>query len=234
MARSKRAVWNPLTELLRHIVQGLIWVIGQVIYRYWFSLSYRGRENLPQAKPYLLAANHTSHLDGPAIIAALGKHPANVCSLAAKDYFFNHPVKGWLCKTFLNMIPLERGEQAFTFKYLSECHRISSRKKIILIFPEGTRSLSGELQSFKPGLGLLASRLNVPIVPVYVHGTYYALPKGRRFPGRHPVYVAFGTPLDTAAYQARYESAHKRRLYREIADDVHAAVARLRDQRMTH
>ena len=66
----------------------------------------------------------------------------------------------------------------------------------LLIFPEGTRSLDGELQPFKSGiLSLLIYGPNVPIIPAYIDGTYHALPKGQNLPKKHPVRIIFGEPL---------------------------------------
>ena len=66
----------------------------------------------------------------------------------------------------------------------------------LLIFSEGTRSLDGNLQPFKPGiLSLLIYGPNVPIIPAYIDGTYHALPKGQNLPKKHPVRIIFGEPL---------------------------------------
>lgn len=65
----------------------------------------------------------------------------------------------------------------------------------VLIYPEETRSLSGELQSFRPGVGLLAVELGVPVVPIHLHGLYELLPKGSWAPRRGPVEVTIGAPL---------------------------------------
>ena len=66
----------------------------------------------------------------------------------------------------------------------------------LLIFPEGTRSLDGQLQPFKQGvLSLLIYGPNVPVIPAHIVGTYHALPKGQNLPKKHPVRIVFGEPL---------------------------------------
>ncbi|MGB5933698.1 MAG: lysophospholipid acyltransferase family protein, partial [Anaerolineae bacterium] len=65
----------------------------------------------------------------------------------------------------------------------------------VLIYPEGTRSLSGEMQPFKPGVGLLAVELGVPVVPIHLRGLYAILAKGSSVPRRGPVNVTIGAPL---------------------------------------
>ena len=69
------------------------------------------------------------------------------------------------------------------------------QQKHLIWFPEGQRSPSGAVQPFKPGIALLLEHFQLPIVPVYMHGTYEALPRGKRFPRLRQVTVVFGTPL---------------------------------------
>jgi 1-acyl-sn-glycerol-3-phosphate acyltransferase len=83
------------------------------------------------------------------------------------------------------------------------------------VYPEGTRSLSGKLQPFRTGSGLLATGLRVPVVPVAVEGTFALLPKGRRRPRRGPVTVRFGRPVQLDPFEDRARAA--RRLEREVA-----------------
>jgi long-chain acyl-CoA synthetase len=93
-------------------------------------------------------------------------------------------------------------------------------------FPEGERSTSGELLPFRPGIGLQLRRFPRPAVPVYVHGTFEALPRGRRWPRRRPVTVTFGPPLDPrrlAGSEVSPEEAARR-----VVRGLEAAVAALR------
>ena len=70
------------------------------------------------------------------------------------------------------------------------------RGNILVWFPEGWRSMDGSLMPFLPGIGVLVHRTPVPIVPVYIHGTFEAWPRQHRFPYPHPLTVRFGRPLD--------------------------------------
>lgn len=204
-----------------------MWIGGNILYRSWFQLSCQGREYLPRLQGYIIAANHVSHLDGPAIVAAQSIHIGRVHSLAARDYFFDSPLKAWLCDRCLNMIPFRR--QGSFRDCLTQCQQLVAKGDILLVFPEGTRSLAGTLQPFKPGLGLLAVQLGVPIVPAYIQGTYQALPKGKLIPRPHPIRVSFGKPIDPAAYEEARTLLDSRQLYRQIVADVRRAVADLRD-----
>lgn len=211
---------------VREAIQALIWVSGTLIYKHWFQLNCQGLENLPQDRGYIIAANHTSHLDGPAIVAAQGQPLNHIYSLAAADYFFNHPSKGWICQNCLNMIPFQR--RGKFLNCLPTCQDVIAHKKSILFFPEGTRSLTGELQPLKLGLGRLVLSLNAPIVPAYIRGTYQALPKGSYFPKRHPIHVSFGPPLEFTHYQTqRHKVGDHHQIYREIVNDVYIAIQEL-------
>ncbi|MBN3927455.1 lysophospholipid acyltransferase family protein [Nostoc sp. NMS4] len=215
-------------SILKPVVHNFIWFGGRAIYYFWFNLTSHGTNNLPKSESYLIVANHVSHLDGSAIIAAQGIHSKDVYSLAAKDYFFNQPIKGWFCINFLNMIPIERNGNSLD--YLHKCKEILLQGKYILMFPEGTRSINGELQSLKLGLGFLALKLNVSIVPVYVHGTYTALPKGQHLPKKHPIHVRFGEPLKISLYKEKQKTMSNRELYQEIVNDVKSAIEQLRKE----
>ena len=167
------------------------------IYRNYFSLECQGLEHIPQGRPYIIMPNHTSHLDTLTVITALGTKAYRLWTLAARDYWFATRLQGWFARTCLNALPIER-EGNFTefLQDLRAANEVMALNNGLLIFPEGTRSLDGNLQPFKPGvLSLLIYGPNVPIIPAYIEGTYHALPKGKNLPKRHPVRIIFGEPL---------------------------------------
>src|SRR5262249_3149367 len=98
----------------------------------------------------------------------------------------------------------------------------------VLIYPEGRRSITGELLSFKPGIGLLGVELGVPIVPCLVEGTYASLPKGKRWPRRSKIRVTVAPPVTMEAYRAQHADMDRVALYRRIADDVRGVIAGMR------
>jgi 1-acyl-sn-glycerol-3-phosphate acyltransferase len=110
---------------------------------------------------------------------------------------------------------------------LPACQEIIRQHKSILFFPEGTRSATGTLQPFKLGLGMLAVKLNVPIVPTLVQGTYRALPKGKYLPKRYPIRVTFGSPVKCDRYLLTHNLGHERQIYREIVNAVALEVQNL-------
>ena len=166
-------------------------------YRHYFSLECQGLEHIPQGRPYIIIPNHTSHLDTLTVITALGTKAYRLWTLAARDYWFATRLQGWFARTCLNALPIER-EGNFTefLRDLRAANEVMALNNGLLIFPEGTRSLDGNLQPFKPGvLSLLIYGPNVPIIPAYIEGTYHALPKGQNLPKRNPVRIIFGEPL---------------------------------------
>ena len=104
---------------------------------------------------------------------------------------------------------------------------ILSAGESVLIFPEGTRSRTGQIQKFKPGVGLIALELCVPIVPAYIGGTYEALPTGKAFPRRQRVKVFFGPTISVEAYRSHGTRTVADERYRQIATEVHTAIVEL-------
>jgi len=193
----------------------------------WITVD--GREYLERLDgPVLLAANHQSHMDGPVILAALpGRLRARVAPAMAKEFFkahffpqqhtwrqrFTNGLNYYLAAFFFNAFPLPQREAGArqTLKYIGE---MTGAGWSILIFPEGERSPSGTMKPFRGGIGMIASRLEVPVVPVRIDGVDRLMPTGSSFvrPGR--VRVAFGAPIhlrgdDYAALAAQVEAAVK-------------------------
>lgn len=229
-SREQESRYLDKTDAQRLIGHGFRWAT-RLVYRAAFSLDGVGMENLPSSGPYIIAANHSSHLDSAAIISLLGRSARDLHVLGAKDYFFDGRLKGWLVSTCLNVLPFDRHENFLRSLGLSQ--RAVQMGRSLLIFPEGTRSRTGEIAEFKPGLGLLALELGVPVVPTYIHGTYDALPVGKMLPRRAPVRVTFGVPVAVDEYRIRCEREPRYPLYREITRHVQAAVADLSEQATT-
>jgi long-chain acyl-CoA synthetase len=191
----------------------------------WFGFEVRGAERLP-AGGFIVAANHCSHLDTGAVVTAFGRRGGELFVMGARDYFFNRRLKGWFFHTFLKVIPFDRTEKVIEGLRLARAVLTSGRP--VLIYPEGKRSAGGELQPFKPGIGLLGVELGVPIVPCLVEGTYAALPKGKKWPRRSHIRVTFGPPVTMEGYRARHADMERVELYRRIADDVRGAIVKMR------
>jgi long-chain acyl-CoA synthetase len=144
--------------------------------------------------PVLFVANHTSHLDSVLLLSALPvRHRRRVAVAAAADYFFARPPLGSGVALLLNAFPFSR--TTAVRPTLEHCATLLDTKWSILLYPEGTRSVTGTLGDFKAGVGLLAVELEVPVVPVHLDGLQRILPKGRTLPRRGPVAATFGRAM---------------------------------------
>lgn len=189
------------------------------------GIASEGLEHLPAKGPFLLAANHTSHLDAFAVLAALGDRAWEVSLVGARDYFFNRTWKRLILPQALHIIPFDR--EGDFLEGLRLCREAIGQGRSLLIFPEGTRSRTGELLPFKAGVGVLAVELGLPIIPTAIRGTYQALPKGRAVPRRHPIRVAFGAPILPGSPDGGDEATPYER-YRHVVERVLGAVEALR------
>src|SRR4029453_16775260 len=159
--------------------------------------------------PVIFAANHQSHMDAPVILAALPP-PIRYCLTTAmakeffKPHFFpeHHTRREWLTNSlnyylaalFFNAFPLPQREAGArqTLRYIGS---VLAEGWSVLIFPEGRRSDPGGIGRFRPGIGMIAARLGVPVVPVRIHGLDKVLHPSWKMarPGR--VRVSFGAPI---------------------------------------
>jgi 1-acyl-sn-glycerol-3-phosphate acyltransferase/long-chain acyl-CoA synthetase len=155
-----------------------------------------GLENLPK-NGFLLCSNHSSHLDTAALIVASKKSIHNCAMLAAQDYFFKGNFKEKLILALMALIPVNRHARASELKKLIQHCRdmIEQKQAMLVMYPEGTRTLTGEIQDFKPGPVWLAKKMEIPVVPAYIDGTYRSLPKGLSWPRPKRVTVYFGAPI---------------------------------------
>ena len=218
------------TSRLSAILAGLFRFGVRGIYRHYFSIRCGGLENLPREQPYIIAPNHSSHLDTLAIMTVLGSESKRLRVLAAKDYWFSTRFKSWFSGELLKFVPFDR--HANFLQGLRISQEVLKQNECLLIYPEGTRSVTGELQPFKPGLGLLAYETGSPIIPAYIDGTYRALPKGKNFPRKSRVQVTFGKPIMPPSRDEMRDvdaaSGLEHETYRKLADAVRAEIEALR------
>ena len=169
-----------------------------------------GRENLPR-EAAVFCANHESNVDPPALFLAL--HPRLHVLYKAELHKF--PVMGNVFDVG-GFVPIDRGDRT---KWMASINRGAESLKAgnsFLIFPEGTRSRSGELLPFKKGGFLMAVQAQVPIVPVAIHGGRMSMQKGSPIVRPVTLTVRIGTPIPTAGLAASDRDA----LIRRVRDDV--------------
>ena len=150
----------------------------------------KGANHIPQHTSFIVAANHSSHLDMGAIKVALGDAGKDLTSLAAADYFFRNRYRRAYFKHFTNLVPMERSGSIR--KSMDVAERVLRRGRSMVVFPEGTRSVTGEMADFLPSLGYLAMRAETGVLPAHVAGSFEALPKGAALPRARELTVSFG------------------------------------------
>ena len=153
-----------------------------------------GHENLRTNRSLVIVANHCSHIDTLCLLAALPLRKLHrAFPAAASDYFFQSVPRLWAAAIFVNALPFAR--QARVRQSLSLCRELLANPgTILIIFPEGTRSTTGEVGEFKSGIGALVAGRDVAVAPCFIDGSFQAWPKGKRFPRPRKVRLIVGTP----------------------------------------
>lgn len=186
-----------------------------------FRLKVYGKENVNKVKgAAIFAPNHASFLDPP-LSAVASPRPLQ---FFARHTLFRNRFFGTLI-THLNAIPVHReAPEIGEFKALL---KLLKQDKLVLLFPEGTRTMSGEHQEAKSGLGFIALKARVPIIPVYIHGSYEAWPKEARFPRFTKISITIGEPISLDHWLNKKSTDKKD--YHEIVDLVMEKIRELRD-----
>ena len=153
-----------------------------------------GHQNLRTNRSLVIVANHCSHLDTLCLLAALPLRKLHrAFPAAASDYFFQSVPRLWAAAILVNALPFAR--QARVRQSLSLCRELLAHPgTILIIFPEGTRSTTGEVGEFKSGIGALVAGRDVSVAPCFIDGSFQAWPKGKRFPHPRKVRLVIGTP----------------------------------------
>jgi len=169
----------------------LYWIgasISRAICRIFGRMRVIGRENIPKTGGVLLCGNHVSYIDPP----ALGCHVGRLVHFMAKIELFKIPVLGFLIRS-VGAFPVKRGtadrgalKQAIEFLHNGE---------VVGMFPEGQRSLTGELREAEAGVGMIVLRAKVPVIPVALVNTEKLLPPHKMFFKFTHIKVVYGEPI---------------------------------------
>ncbi len=167
--------------------------LNRLVARGVFGLRVEGSEHLPSEGPYVVTPNHVSYLDSFAVGAALGYRRLEDTYWAGwAGAAFGNPVNR-LFSRLARVVPIDPDRAGLSSLAFSAA--VLDRGKNLVWFPEGERSPTGDLQRFQPGIGLLLDHFRVPVVPVFVHGTGEAMPRGQGLPRPAKVTVSFGAPV---------------------------------------
>ncbi|HJT45506.1 MAG TPA: lysophospholipid acyltransferase family protein [Chthoniobacterales bacterium] len=187
-------------DMLVYGLRSLCALIIRGLLRIYNRFEIIGQENLRTNRSLVIVANHCSHLDTLCLLAALPLRKLHrAFPVAASDYFFQRVPRLWAAAVLVNALPF--GRHSRTRKSLMICDQLLANPgTILIIFPEGTRSTTGEINEFKSGVGALVAGKDVAVVPCFIDGSFKAWPKGKRLPRPGKVRLLIGEPRN---YRAR-------------------------------
>ena len=201
----------------------------RVWFRVYFYLYHRGRvyntERLPAQGAFILAGNHIGFLDPPFFGLACQRE----AFFMARDTLFHNPLANWILRSW-NCVPISRDRGDISA--MRTVLRMLGEGKAVLMFPEGTRSEDGEFQKARAGIGMIAARAKVPIVPMRIFGTDRALPRGTSFPRPARVEIKFGEPFlyPLPADFEKLRGAAVKEVYFDIGREIMRRIAALKPQ----
>jgi long-chain acyl-CoA synthetase len=217
-----------IPELLKSLGGRTVTLAQRALYERLLRTKYEGRSNIPYHTNFIVAANHSSHLDMGLVKMALNDAGEDLVALAAADYFFDTKYKRAYMENFTNLVPMERSGSLR--QSLRHARAYLDRGYNALIFPEGTRSMSGMMADFKPVIGYLALAARVGILPIYLQGTFDAFPKGSALLKSRDVSARIGRFIDIDELESMTKGLPRAEAYRLIAARVRHDVVNLRDR----
>lgn len=180
----------------------------------------RGLERIDPRGSYVFVANHASYLDTPVILANI---PVQFRFLAKRELFRIPAIGTHLDRA--GHIPVERGDPRASVRTMAETGRMIRERRIsVLIFPEGGRTATGNLQEFRDGAALIAIKAGVPAVPVAISGTHALLPPGNLLVLSGTVSLEIGEPISVENLVSKDRSELTRRLRDQVAGMMEDSV----------
>ncbi len=185
----------------------------------FIGLRVRGGANLPRTDPFVLIANHSSHLDTLSLLSLFPlRRLARIQPVAAADYFERNRVVSWLSRSFFNILPIARRDITAQNDPIRRMVAALRAGRSLILFPEGTRGAANEVGHFHTGIARLATLLpEIAIVPAYLENMGRALPKGQFVPVPIFCEIRVGQPLCPRGNR------------KEIVVELEEAVRRLRE-----
>lgn len=184
---------------------------------FYFQWRLTGARYLPETGPAIVVSNHVNYLDP----MAMGAVSSRSLHFMAKEELFENPLARWFLRK-VDAFPVRRGRA--DRNAIRHALRILAAGHLLAMFPEGTRSKTGELQELQRGAALLALKSGAPVVPMHITGAYEALAGGRKVPRRGPMEVHVGPPLHFEQRPRVDQEA-----VTEASARIHAALASLSD-----
>ena len=195
------------------------WSLFLVFFKTYLGFNVVGRANVPKRGAFIFVSNHSSYLD-PIL---LGTSLHRSLYYMARENLFGKPLPDWIMRQ-VHAFPIKR--ETGDVGALRQALSILKDGKPLVIFPEGTRSKDKCLRSAKPGVGFIAARAKVPVVPAYVDGSFEVLPGNLKTLKRSPVSVYIGKPI----YLDIGRTGHDKEAYQNLSDEIMSGIAALRDK----
>ncbi len=197
---------------------GLSNYIINVAHDMFFRGEVVGLENIPACGAFLVAANHASHLDPPFIGARIQRQMA---FFARKTLWKPGMPSRWLDR--VGAIPVDR-DGGSDLKAIKRVLATLAEGKALVLFPEGTRSSNGVLQPAKSGVGLIACKTGVPVIPVRIFNSHIAFGRGGAVALGTPVHIVYGAPIPASVYDVPADGKER---YQRASERIMAGIAAL-------
>jgi 1-acyl-sn-glycerol-3-phosphate acyltransferase len=182
---------NLFTRMLRPF----LYIGIRFYFRHFHTVRISGFKPEFSRRPFIIVANHASHLDTPLIFSCFALSGLNkIRAVAALDYFFSNPVLRIATHLLCNIIPISR--KSADFMAIGMCKKALERGGSIIIFPEGTRTRTGAMAEFKPGIGILIKKTKAAVLPTYIKGTFRCFNSKSFYPKPGPIEIRFGKPIE--------------------------------------
>ena len=211
-------------DMTIYVLRSLLQIGLRGFLRLYHRFRVEGREHLPREGSFVMVGNHASHLDAPCLLSSLPlRRLHRAFPAAAADYFFSSLPRSLFTVIFVNALPFDRQKKGA--ESLEICRQLLERPgNILILFPEGTRSPTGEIGRFLTGIGRLTAGTTTPVVPCYLEGASAAFPKGALLPRPRKLTLRFGPPRTFAEISSKDRDAVKA-LCARLREDV-VALAR--------
>lgn len=199
--------------------------ILRLVFRLLCRFQIHGLEHVRERGPYLIAPNHASYIDGFAIGAAVPFDLVRHLYFLGFQQFFQNPISAVLGKAY-RIIKVDA--DTYLFHALRAAAHVLRQGEVLCVFPEGARSIDGQIKPFKKGVAILAKELNLPLLPTRILGSFDIWPRERSYPVPHPLTIIFGPPVTVEELLGEEPVPAGADVYEIIAARLQARVAALK------
>jgi 1-acyl-sn-glycerol-3-phosphate acyltransferase len=204
-------------KIIYHFLHLLVYSVAKPLFRYRAI----GTEHIPKQRSAIIASNHASYLDP--IFVGLGIRRR--INYLAKKELFSRRLASYFLRNLLRALPVDR--ERMDRNTLRETYNLLKTNELVLMFPEGTRTYDGKLNKAKMGIGMIVYNTQVPVIPVYIEGSYTILPRKAKSIRFKNCSVYYGPPVDLNAF---YSQQRSKELYKAISEKIMDAIRQLEER----